>query len=129
MATPFRTTRQSYLILLALAGQERQHGYAVIKLVSDLSDGEVTLGAGTLYGNIDRLLDAGLVETAGEEVVGGRQRRYYRATAEGAALALEETQRLAALAARAETILGARPVTTPVARPWTGAAGPALGSL
>ena len=119
-------TRQSYLILLALAGQERQHGYAVIKLVSELSDGDVTLGAGTLYGNIDRLLDAGLVETAGEEIVGGRQRRYYRATADGADLALTETRRLAELAARAETILGARPVTKPIARPWTGT-GPALG--
>lgn len=122
-------TRQSYLILLALAGEERQHGYAVIKLVADLSDGDVTLGAGTLYGNIDRLLDAGLVETAGEEVVGGRQRRYYRATADGADLALAETRRLAELTARAETILGARPVGKPLTMPWSGAAGPALGSI
>lgn len=99
-------TRQSYLILLALVG-ERRHGYAVIQAVVELSAGEVKLAAGTLYGNLDRLLAAGLVEEAGEEVVDGRQRRYYRATDAGAQAAQAETLRLAQLAARAQQVLDA----------------------
>ena len=99
-------TRQSYLILLSLIG-ERRHGYAVIQAVVELSAGEVKLAAGTLYGNLDRLLAAGLVVSAGDEVVDGRQRRYYRATDAGAQAAQAETLRLAQLAARAQQVLDA----------------------
>ncbi|ASU86119.1 hypothetical protein CDO52_08615 [Nocardiopsis gilva YIM 90087] len=42
-----------------------------------MSDYRVRLGAGTLYGALDRLDTEGLVEVAGEEVVRGRNRRYY----------------------------------------------------
>lgn len=104
MTDPFRMTRQAYLILLSLVG-ERRHGYAVIQAVVDLSAGDVRLAAGTLYGNLDRLLAAGLVEGAGEEVVDGRQRRYYRATEAGAQAARAETLHLAQLAARAQRVL------------------------
>jgi DNA-binding PadR family transcriptional regulator len=52
-----------------------------------LSDGATKLGAGTLYGLLDRMCDAGLVEASGEEVVDGRLRRYYRLTDERSATA------------------------------------------
>lgn len=108
MSSPFRMTKQSYLILLALAGG-RAHGYAMIKQVADLSGGDVKLGAGTLYGNLDRLLEAGFVEPAGEETVAGRARRYYKITDDGAQAARTETLRLAQLAAEAKTILDRLP--------------------
>ncbi|WP_241005687.1 PadR family transcriptional regulator [Cellulosimicrobium sp. SL-1] len=106
MATsaPFRMTEQAYLVLLALSG-EPLHGYAVIRSVRDLSDGRTRLGAGTLYGNLDRLVAAGLVEPTGEEVVDGRLRRYYRATDDGRRAARAETLRLAELAERARRSL------------------------
>ena len=109
MSKPFRMTQQAYLLLLAL-GEGRTHGYAMIKQVKELSAGEVTLGAGTLYGNLDRLLDAGLVQRAGEETVAGRARRYYTITGDGMSAARAETLRLAHLADRAQKILGASPV-------------------
>ncbi|MCM3533395.1 PadR family transcriptional regulator [Cellulosimicrobium funkei] len=103
-SAPFRMTEQAYLVLLALSG-EPLHGYAVIRSVRDLSDGRTRLGAGTLYGNLDRLVAAGLVEPTGEEVVDGRLRRYYRATDEGRRAARAETLRLAELAERARRSL------------------------
>ncbi|QDP76976.1 helix-turn-helix transcriptional regulator [Cellulosimicrobium cellulans] len=97
-------TEQAYLVLLALSG-EPLHGYAVIRSVRDLSGGRTRLGAGTLYGNLDRLVAAGLVEPTGEEVVDGRLRRYYRATDDGRRAARAETLRLAELAERARRSL------------------------
>ncbi|WP_251152604.1 PadR family transcriptional regulator [Cellulosimicrobium sp. Marseille-Q4280] len=104
----FRMTEQSYLVLLALV-EERRHGYAVIQAVRELSGGHTSLGAGTLYGNLDRLVASGLVEAVGEEVVDGRLRRYYRATGGGRRAARAETVRLAELAERARRSLSRRP--------------------
>lgn len=107
----FRMTEQAYLVLLALTGESR-HGYAVIQEVRELSAGRTQLGAGTLYGNLDRLVAAGLVEAVGEEVVDGRLRRYYRATGDGRRAAQAETLRLAELADRARRSLD-RPAGAP----------------
>ena len=104
----FRMTEQAYLVLLALADGPR-HGYAIVQAVAVLSDGRVNLGAGTLYGVLDRLVDAGYARVSGEEVVDGRLRRYYTLTDEGGAAASAHTRQMAALAARATRVLAARP--------------------
>ncbi len=104
----FRMTEQAYLVLLALADGPR-HGYAIVQAVVVLSDGRVRLGAGTLYGVLDRLVAAGYAQVSGEEVVDGRLRRYYVLTDEGNAAASARTRQLAALAARAKRALAARP--------------------
>ncbi|OJV81187.1 MAG: PadR family transcriptional regulator [Cellulomonas sp. 73-92] len=104
----FRMTEQAYLVLLALADGPR-HGYGVVQAVVTLSDGRVRLGAGTLYGVLDRLVEAGYARVCGEEVVDGRLRRYYELTDEGGAAAAAHTRELAALAARAKRALAARP--------------------
>ena len=101
-----RITEQGYLVLLSLAEQPR-HGYGIVGAVFELSEGATKLGAGTLYGLLDRMGDARLVEASGEEVVDGRLRRYYRLTAEGSAAVVMETARLRALTHRARTVLGA----------------------
>jgi DNA-binding PadR family transcriptional regulator len=106
-----RLTEQAYLVLLALADEPR-HGYGVVQEVEELSDGAVRLGAGTLYGILDRLVAAEYAEASGEVVVDGRLRRYYRLTPAGHAALTTETARLGALARRADRLLGgiARPV-------------------
>ena len=50
-------------ILLALAGGNL-HGYGIIKEVTRNSDGHYRLGPGTLYDNLKKLMDAGLVADA-----------------------------------------------------------------
>ncbi|MFE7405142.1 PadR family transcriptional regulator [Isoptericola sp. NPDC057559] len=90
----------AFLILSALA-QGASHGYGISKDVEESSGGRVTLRAGTLYGAIDRLVAAGLVEVDHEEVVDSRLRRYYRLTAEGGTRLGAEARRAEAQARQA----------------------------
>ena len=83
-------------ILLALADGEK-HGYAVMHEVERMTEGEVTMGPGTLYGAIKRMLRAGLIEETDERPdpdVDDERRRYYRATGLGARTLTAETERL-----------------------------------
>ena len=89
--TPVR--EPTFLILTALAG-EPMHGYGLIAEVGRLSDGRISLRPGTLYGALDRLVDAGLVSVDREEIVDGRLRRYYRLAELGGELLAAETERM-----------------------------------
>ena len=52
-------------ILLALASGDK-HGYAIMTEVEVLTEGAVTMGPGTLYGTVKKMLKAGLVEETDE---------------------------------------------------------------
>ena len=52
-------TETVYYILLALT--EPTHGYVMMEKVEELSDGQVRLAAGTLYGAIENLLKKGFI--------------------------------------------------------------------
>ena len=72
-------------ILLASADGEK-HGDAVMGEVERMTDGEVTMGPGTLYGAIKRMVNAGLVEESdkrSDPELDDERRRYYRATGFG----------------------------------------------
>lgn len=114
MDTPLR--EPTFLILTALAAAP-MHGYGLIREVAALSDGRVSLRPGTLYGALDRLVDAGLVAVEREEVVDGRLRRYYRLTGDGEATLTAETERLRRNVEAASTRLRARSGATPAAAP------------
>jgi DNA-binding PadR family transcriptional regulator len=83
----------TYLILAVLAA-EPLHGYGIVRSVSQLSEGEVNLRPGTLYGALDRLDQQGLIAVDREEAVDGRLRRYYRLSDSGAAALAEQAERL-----------------------------------
>ena len=104
-AAPMR--EPTFWILTALAPEPR-HGYGVIRAVTRLSDGRITLQAGTLYAALDRLVAVGLVEADREETVDGRPRRYYRLTSDGATALDAETERLRAGVEAATAQLAAR---------------------
>jgi DNA-binding PadR family transcriptional regulator len=72
----------TFMILTALAAGP-QHGYGIMTDVERISDGRVTLRAGTLYAALDRLTRDGLIAPDREEVVEGRLRRYYVISDEG----------------------------------------------
>lgn len=100
-------------ILLALADGER-HGYAIAQEAERVSGGRVRMGPGTLYGSIQRVVDAGFIRetfprTASAE---NERRRYYALTALGRRVLEAEAARLSALVALAE----ARGVVAPAPR-------------
>lgn len=94
-------------ILLALLEGER-HGYAIMQSVERITDGTVAMGPGTLYGALKRLLEAGLVEEAGERSEGDERRRYYRLTDLGRVAVRNETERLRRLVEFAHGLLSPR---------------------
>jgi DNA-binding PadR family transcriptional regulator len=98
----------TFLILTALATGPK-HGYGVTQEVAELSDGTVSLRAGTLYGALDRLIEQGLIAVDRQEVVDGRLRRYYRLTDAGAGRLAERARRLRKHAEAAENRLRSRP--------------------
>ena len=97
----------SYFVLAALLDGPL-HGYAISSRAAELSDGDVRLTAGTLYGALERMAARGLVEIEREETVEGRLRRYYRLTDGGRDAVVKEADRLAA-AARVVQVRRARP--------------------
>jgi DNA-binding PadR family transcriptional regulator len=81
-------------ILLALSSEER-HGYGIMQEVARQSDGRYKLGPGTLYDNLQKLLEQGIV---GESRQGSStedpRRRYYKLTRFGRGLLSTEITRL-----------------------------------
>jgi DNA-binding PadR family transcriptional regulator len=88
-------------ILLALAGGNL-HGYGIIKEVARNSDGHYRLGPGTLYDNLKKLMDAGLVADAATSSSSKRKpvslkeddRRFYTLTKDGKNALAAEVDRL-----------------------------------
>jgi DNA-binding PadR family transcriptional regulator len=96
-------------ILLALAPGER-HGYAIMREVEANTEGRVLMGPGTLYGSIQRMLPAGLIEESDDRAdpdMDEQRRRYYRLTGLGRRAMQLEAERLASQVriARARNIL------------------------
>ena len=88
-----------FQILLALTAGER-HGYSIMQETALTSNGKVTLGPGTLYRSLRRLLTDGLIEESDARPVpelDDERRHYYRLTSFGLQVARAEAQRLAAL--------------------------------
>ena len=92
-----------FYILLALSRGER-HGYGIMKQVEADSQGKVSMGPGTLYGSLKRMLDAGLVRESDKRVdpeMDDERRIYYQITGAGAealAAELERYKRIVSLA-------------------------------
>jgi DNA-binding PadR family transcriptional regulator len=69
-------------ILLSLGVKDR-HGYEIMKQVNKESDGRITIGPGTLYGALKRLIvDRWVVEVGEKELAEKRneRRKYYHLT-------------------------------------------------
>lgn len=103
-AKPAPLTPAVLHILLALSQTER-HGYGIMKQVEADSHGKVTMGPGTLYGSIKRMIDAGLLRESDKRVdpeMDDERRIYYELTSAGRAALKTELQRYRGVVAVAE---------------------------
>jgi DNA-binding PadR family transcriptional regulator len=108
---PVPLTPAVFHILFALATGEK-HGYGIAKQVAEDSQGRVTMGTGTLYGSIKRMLADCLIEEAESRPapdLDDERRRYYRLTAEGRRVLQAEVQRYA----RVVTVAQGRDLVAP----------------
>lgn len=87
-------TPLTFYILLVLADRDL-HGYGIMQAVEEQTDGAITIGPGTLYSNLKRLLKLGWVEEVeSPDTSDDERRKYYRLTDSGHAAARAEAERL-----------------------------------
>ena len=96
-------------ILLAIAGQDAIHGWAVIKRIEQITSGKTCPSTGSLYLAMGRLQERGLLEDASAPSdEKDQRRRFYRLSALGQRVLSAESQRLSGLVdvAHASGVLG-----------------------
>jgi DNA-binding PadR family transcriptional regulator len=86
----------TFHILISLARHEN-HGYAIMLDIEKRTDGRFTIGPGTLYTSIKRMLKAGWIEESDarpDPELDDERRRYYRLTDLGLRVTRAEVARL-----------------------------------
>ncbi len=81
-------TETSFYILFAL--QDEMHGYNIMQYVKELTNGEITLGAGTVYTSLSKMEKDGLIVFTKPE----NKRKYYKITDLGNEVLELELQRI-----------------------------------
>jgi DNA-binding PadR family transcriptional regulator len=104
--TPFLPLSPAALhILLCLAG-EPCHGYGIMQEVARQSGGQYRLGPGTLYDNLQKLMDRRLVDEAPRPAADDDpRRRYYRLTKLGGRVLEADINRLKRVVREAGSLL------------------------
>jgi len=80
-------------LVLAILAEGESYGYAIIKRVGELSQGQMQWTDGMLYPVLHRLERNGLVASRWRSAESGRRRKYYRLTREGRAQLQAERKR------------------------------------
>jgi len=97
-------TEAVFYILLAL--YTPMHGYRIMQTVRELSSGRVDLGAGTLYGALNTLLEKKWIQpVAGEQ---DSRKKEYEITGMGKSIVNAEIKRLQELLETGKRIAGGR---------------------
>ena len=91
-------TETTYYILLALI--EPLHGYAVMQRCIELSEGMVSVGAGTLYNALSKLQKEALIVKVQQD----DRRKYYRLTEKGRLVLERQIARLEMMAKSARRV-------------------------
>jgi DNA-binding PadR family transcriptional regulator len=80
-------------LVLSILAEGESYGYAIIKRVHELSQGQMQWTDGMLYPVLHRLERQGLIKARWGVSENGRKRKYYQIQAEGTeALATQQTQ-------------------------------------
>jgi DNA-binding PadR family transcriptional regulator len=93
-------SESGYYILLSL--KEPKHGYGIILYVREMTQGRISLGAGTIYGTLTKFEKDKLIISAGEE----DRRKLFKLTEDGIWLLEQELQRIDELFNNGHSILG-----------------------
>jgi DNA-binding PadR family transcriptional regulator len=109
--TPYLPLSPAALHIVLSLNRGERHGYAIMSDVEKLSDGIITLGPGTLYGTIKKLVGQGIIEQTDGRIdpdLDDQRRKYYRLSGLGETVCVAEIQRLANLVERTRRAAPAR---------------------
>ncbi|WP_062465205.1 PadR family transcriptional regulator [Demequina soli] len=93
-------------LVLAILTEGESYGYAIVRRVRELSDGEIEWTDGLLYPLLHRLEDGGHVRSRWGASDTGRKRRYYEITDAGRGELAEHRRQWAAVVAALRTAWG-----------------------
>lgn len=94
-------TEVTLYILLAL--YQPNHGYGIMQFIEKETDGRLVLGAGTLYGALNTLVDKGWISLYGEEQT--KKKKSYLITERGKTRVTEELSRLKQVLEKGQEII------------------------
>jgi PadR family transcriptional regulator, regulatory protein PadR len=80
------------LLILSLLSRKSMYGYEIAATVHKDTDGAFTWREGSLYPNLHKLEQDGLIAGEWEEKETGRKRRYYKITKTGKEVLQEKTR-------------------------------------
>lgn len=81
-------TETGFYILFAL--REERHGYSIIQYTKKLTNQEIIISAGTMYGSLSKMEKDGLIQATKEE----NRRKSYLITALGEEILVQEINRI-----------------------------------
>lgn len=93
-------TEVTYLILLSL--HSPKHGYAIMQFIENKTAGRLSLGAGTLYGALNSLLEKGWIQSYGCDTL---RKKEYVITCQGEEIIKKEVLRLKSLIKLTDEVL------------------------
>jgi DNA-binding PadR family transcriptional regulator len=91
-------------LVLSILAQGENYGYAIVKRVAELTDGEMHWTDGMLYPVLHRLEKQGYVESEWRKHESGRKRKYYRLKKEGTKELAEDRRKWKVLDHALETL-------------------------
>ncbi|MBQ6951346.1 MAG: helix-turn-helix transcriptional regulator [Clostridia bacterium] len=93
---------ESYYYILLCLSKGDNHGYGIMQMTEKLSDGEVKIGSGTMYGATGNMMKKGWIEEIFSRESGLERRRLYTLTDTGKDALENEIGRLKRMLAHVE---------------------------
>ena len=104
MANKTEPLTESYFFILLCLYRGPNHGYGIMQQTLALSNGNVRIGSGTMYGATSQMMKRGWIEEC--PIDGFDRKRQYRLTEAGQQVLLEEVARLRHLVRTASEVIG-----------------------
>ena len=104
MANKTEPLTESYFFILLCLYRGPNHGYGIKQQTLALSNGNVRIGSGTMYGATSQMMKKGWIEEC--PIDGFNRKRQYRLTETGRQVLLEEVARLQQLVRTASDVIG-----------------------
>ena len=95
---------ESYFYILLCLAKGANHGYGIMQMTETLSDGEVTIGSGTMYGATGNMIKKGWIQEIMSKEPGEERRRLYSLTESGREVLDTEIRRLKRMLANTEEV-------------------------
>lgn len=85
---------ESYYYILLCLSKGSNHGYGIMQMTKALSEGDVTIGSGTMYGATSNMMKKGWIQEILSNEPGGERKRLYCLTESGREALTNEINRL-----------------------------------